>query len=73
MPMPASLGDKVFWSIVVIIAVGLLWVKFVEQHLSAWWALVVGIALAALIIKYGDKFKFESLINLLKRSKKAAS
>jgi len=48
-------------------------VKFVEQHLSAWWALVVGIALAALIIKYGDKFKFESLINLLKRSKKAAS
>ncbi len=57
-----SLGDRVFWSIVTIILVGLLWVKFLEQYLDAWWALVVGIALAALIIKYGDKIKLETLI-----------
>jgi len=68
--MPMSRGDRVFWSIVVIILVGLLWVKFVEQYLSAWWALVIGIALAILIIRYGEKIKLERLI---KRGKRTSS
>jgi len=62
MTMPMSLGDRVFWSIVTIILVGLLWVKFVEQYLDASWALVIGLVLAALIIIYGNQIKLERLI-----------
>jgi uncharacterized membrane protein len=62
--MPMTRADRVFWSIVVIILVGIFWVKFLELYLSAWFALVVGLAIATLIIRFGDKLSPEHLIKV---------
>lgn len=62
--MPMTRADKVFWSIVVIILIGLLWLKFVEKYLSAWLGLVVGLAMAALIVKFGEKVSPEYLVKV---------
>lgn len=53
--LPMSLGDRVFWSIATMILIGIIWVKFIEKYLNAWWALVVGLVISAFIIKYGGK------------------
>lgn len=62
--MPMTRADKVFWSIVVIILIGLLWLKFVEIYLSAWFGLILELAIAALIFKFGEKISPEYLLKV---------
>jgi len=62
--MPLSLSDRVFWSIALTILVGVLWVKFLEQYVTAWGALVVGLIIAILIMKFGGReFSLRDLIS----------
>jgi len=53
--MPLSLGNRVFWSIALMILIGILWIKFIEGYITAWGALVVGFIASALIIRYGGR------------------
>lgn len=53
--MPLSLGDRVFWSIALMIFIGVIWVKFIENYISSWGALIVGLIVSALIMKYGGR------------------
>lgn len=63
--MTMTRADKVFWSIVVIILIGLLWLKFVEEYLNAWFGLIVGLIIAASIVKFGEKVSPEYLAKLV--------
>lgn len=66
--MPLSLGDRVFWSIATAIFIGIIWVKFIERYISAWWALVIGFIASVLIMRYGGKeISFRKLIARKKR------
>ncbi|GEM_PF-7090015 len=67
--MPLSLGDRVFWSIALTIFIGVIWVKFIENYISSWGALIVGLIVSALIMKYGGKEI--SLRNFFKKLRKS--
>ncbi|MEM2178515.1 MAG: hypothetical protein QXF09_06265 [Nitrososphaerota archaeon] len=66
--MPLSLGDRIFWSIALTILIGVIWVKFIENYISSWGALVVGLIVSVLIMKYGGKEI--SLQNFFKKYKR---
>jgi predicted small integral membrane protein len=68
--MPLSLGDRIFWSIALIIFIGVIWVKFIEKYITSWGALIVGLIVSALIMKYGGKEI--SLQNFFKKIRKSA-
>tara|TARA_B100000959_G_C14746485_1_gene527325 strand:- start:291 stop:473 length:183 start_codon:yes stop_codon:yes gene_type:complete len=45
-----EIGDGIFYSIISIIIIVLLWLKYIEKHLPLWWALIVwGIVLVFII------------------------
>jgi len=53
LPMRTTVGDRIFISAVIFIAIHLLWMRFLEVHISLWVATIVSIALAVLIVKRG--------------------
>ncbi|WP_431309589.1 DUF2160 family membrane protein [Bradyrhizobium iriomotense] len=53
LPIQTNLFDRFFISIVVWIALALLWMRFLEQSLPLWIANVIALALAILIIRKG--------------------
>ena len=45
-----EIGDGIFYSIISIIIIVLLWLKYIEKYLPLWWALIVwGIVLVFII------------------------
>jgi len=62
--MPLSLFDRIFWSIASMILIGMIWVKLIERYINAWGAVVVGLIVSALIMKYGgQEFSLRTLIS----------
>jgi predicted small integral membrane protein len=53
LPIQTNLFDRFFISIVVWIALSLLWMRFLEQSLPLWIANVIALGLAVLIIRKG--------------------
>jgi len=37
------------------ILIGIIWIKFIEEYITAWGALLVGFIVSALIIRYGGR------------------
>jgi predicted small integral membrane protein len=44
-------GDKIFYSIMALIYIGLFWLKFVEKHLNIWFCLIPWFLATILIAK----------------------
>jgi len=53
LPMPTTVGDRIFISVVIFIAIHLLWMRFLEAHISLWVATITSTVLAILIIRRG--------------------
>jgi predicted small integral membrane protein len=53
LPIQTNLFDRFFISIVVWIALSLLWMRFLEQSLPLWIANVIALVVAILIIRKG--------------------
>lgn len=66
--MPLSLGDRVFWSVVLMVLVWISWMVFLEQW-SIWGSLVVGLTIAILIMKFGGReFSLRDLVSKARKS-----
>lgn len=53
LPMNTNLFDRVFISVVILVAIHLLWLRFVEALLPLWIATVISVILAVFIIRRG--------------------
>ena len=53
LPMPTTIGDRIFISVVLFVAIHLLWMRFLEQYLSLLVATAISVVLAFVIIKRG--------------------
>jgi predicted small integral membrane protein len=53
LPWTTTWGDRFFMSILVLLYIGLLWLKFVEPFIPIHGALVLGIITGTIIVKYG--------------------
>ena len=53
LPWPTSWGDRFFISLILFFLIGLLWLKFVEPFLPIYGALILGLIIGAIIVKYG--------------------
>jgi len=51
-----GVGDCVFWSIICLVALTFVWLKFIEPFLSVWFVLPVGGILSVLIFIFGGGF-----------------
>lgn len=66
--MPLSLGDRIFWSVILMILVWISWMAFLEQY-SIWGSLVVGLTIAILIMKFGGReFSLRDLVSKARKS-----
>lgn len=53
LPIEANAFDRVFISVVLYVAINLLWMRFLEVYLPLWVASVVAIAIGYVIVRYG--------------------
>lgn len=53
LPMRTNTFDRVFISVVLLIAIHLLWMRFMEQYLSLYVATVLSLVLAVIIVRKG--------------------
>ncbi|MBP1807083.1 putative small integral membrane protein [Rubellimicrobium aerolatum] len=53
LPIRTNAFDRVFISVVLFVAVHLLWMRFLEPALPLWVATVLSVALGALIVRKG--------------------
>ena len=53
LPWTTTWGDRFFLSLLVLLFIGLLWLKFVEPFIPIHGALVLGIIIGTIIVKYG--------------------
>lgn len=53
LPMPTSTGDRIFISVVLFVAIHLLWMRFLEQYLHLLVATAISIVLAFVIVRQG--------------------
>jgi len=49
-------GDCVFWSIIALVTVTFMWLKFIEPYLSIWFSLPVSGVIVLFIFVYGGGF-----------------
>ena len=50
-----GIGDKVFWSIIIIVATAFVWLKFIDPFLSVWYSLILSGFICMLIFIYKGK------------------
>ena len=53
LPIKTNTFDRVFISVVLFIAIHLLWMRFCEAHLSLWIATIISLLLGQWIIRKG--------------------
>jgi len=53
LPMPTTIGDRIFISVILFVAIHLLWMRFLEQYLSLFVATAISIVLAFIIVRRG--------------------
>jgi predicted small integral membrane protein len=46
-------GNRLFWSIIVIIGIHLFWFRVMERFLPLWVATIIGVAFAVYYVGYG--------------------
>jgi len=51
--LKTSRGDRIFLSMVLLILIHLLWMKFLEKYFTLWPAFFISIILAIIIVKWG--------------------
>ncbi len=52
-PWKVTMGEKVFYSFALTIALGFLGLRYLEEIITMWGILVIAVILSAIIIKYG--------------------
>lgn len=53
LPIHATIGDRIFVSIVLFIAIHLLWMRFLEQYFPLLTATAISTVIAFIIVKWG--------------------
>ena len=53
LPIETNRFDRVFISVVIFVAIGLFWLRFIEVYLPLWIAGVISAIIAYLIIRWG--------------------
>lgn len=48
-----SLGDRIFFGMVLLILLHLLWMRFLEKYVPLWICLIISVSLLVVIAKYG--------------------
>jgi len=51
--LKTSIVDRVFLSVIIFIAIGLLWLRFLEEYLSIWYSVIVSLIVGIIIVKWG--------------------
>jgi len=55
MEFKLSFSDRIFIGVSVMIFIGLLWLKFLEDKLSMWYALIISLAIIFVILRIGKR------------------
>jgi len=50
-----TMGNWLFWSIMVWIGINLIWLRFVENFLPQWSGVIVATVIAVLLFRYGPR------------------
>lgn len=53
LPWPTAWGDRFFVSLLVFFLLALVWMRFIEPFIPIYWVLVAGLAIGAVIVKWG--------------------
>jgi predicted small integral membrane protein len=53
LPMRTNTFDRVFISVVLYVAISLLWMRFIEAYIPIWGAIIISLILAVIIIRRG--------------------
>jgi len=53
LPIETNTFDRVFITVVLFVAISLLWMRFVEAYLPLWISTVIAVALGAIIVRKG--------------------
>ena len=55
--MIRGIGDQIFWSIISLLVITLLWLKFIEPFIPMWGSLIVSGIVAFIIFAFNRKKK----------------
>lgn len=55
--MQMGIGDRIFWSIISLVVITLLWIKFLEPFIPLWGSLIISGIAAFIIFTYKRKKK----------------
>jgi predicted small integral membrane protein len=53
LPIKTNWFDRFFISAISLVAIHLLWLRFLEVHFSLWFAMLISLALGYVIVRYG--------------------
>ena len=53
LPWPTSWGDRFFVSLLIFFMLALVWMRFIEPFIPIYWVVVAGLAIGAVIVKWG--------------------
>ena len=53
LPIETNAFDRYFISVVLFVAIGLFWMRFIEAYLPLWIAAVIGVILGVVIVRKG--------------------
>jgi len=53
LPIETNAFDRVFISVVLFVAINLLWMRFLEAHLSLYLASAISVVIGYFIVRYG--------------------
>jgi predicted small integral membrane protein len=53
LPMQTNLFDRVFIGVVILVAIHLLWLRFVEAFLPLYVAMLISVAIGVVIVRWG--------------------
>lgn len=53
LPIETNAFDRVFISIVLFIAINLFWMRFLEEHLSLYFASALAVVIGYLVVRFG--------------------
>ncbi|MCD6546665.1 MAG: hypothetical protein J7K69_08470 [Thermotogae bacterium] len=51
--MKTNLFDRIFISVILFVAINLLWMRFLEQYMSIYFAVILSFILGFIIVKWG--------------------
>ncbi|MEM2181055.1 MAG: hypothetical protein QXP32_09615 [Nitrososphaeria archaeon] len=52
-PWKTTKGERLFYAIAIMIALGFIGLRFLEEYITMWGVLIISLIIGAIILKYG--------------------